>query len=42
MHRKNELGVCVICGSRVHTTEDFLESEEGYCHTGCLNSSIVS
>jgi hypothetical protein len=29
-------GLCVICGDRVHGTENYIESTEGYCHKKCL------
>ncbi len=36
------LGLCVICGSRVHTDDSYLKSSEGYCHKACLNDSFVT
>lgn len=32
-------GVCVLCGERVHTEQDYIEVTEGYCHRGCIFGS---
>ncbi|QGA80853.1 hypothetical protein [Candidatus Nanohalobium constans] len=29
-------GNCVICGDRVHNSDDYIESTDGYCHKECL------
>ncbi|MFO7793677.1 MAG: hypothetical protein R6V35_01755 [Candidatus Nanohaloarchaea archaeon] len=39
MHQKNKLGICVICGSRVFTNDNYLEASEGYCHHNCISES---
>ncbi|MFB6100319.1 MAG: hypothetical protein ABEK16_03520 [Candidatus Nanohalobium sp.] len=31
-------GLCVICGERVKEGHSYIESEEGYCHRGCIFS----
>jgi hypothetical protein len=36
MHKQNKLGICVLCGSRVFTSDEYLEATEGYCHHNCL------
>lgn len=32
-----KLGMCVLCGSRVHKAEDHLKTLEGYCHRNCIS-----
>lgn len=32
----DELGVCLICGNRVHSDESHVAATEGYCHHNCL------
>lgn len=36
------LGFCVICGSRVHSDDNYFKSSDGYCHRACLNDSSVT
>lgn len=31
----------MICGSRVFSDEEYVESSEGYCHVDCLTESSV-
>ncbi|WP_256727646.1 hypothetical protein [Candidatus Nanohalobium constans] len=35
------LGLCVICGSRVHSGESHVEAIEGYCHRTCLATTDI-
>ncbi|WEL23218.1 hypothetical protein [Candidatus Nanohalovita haloferacivicina] len=37
----DRLGLCVICGDRVHSHEDYLEATEGYCHQSCVNNTHI-
>ncbi|MFB6214215.1 MAG: hypothetical protein ABEJ07_06695 [Candidatus Nanohaloarchaea archaeon] len=31
-----KLGLCVICGDRVHTDGNYLKTSDGYCHRNCV------
>jgi len=32
----NKLGVCIICGNRILTSDKYLKATEGYCHNSCI------
>lgn len=37
----DRLGLCIICGDRVHSHEDYLQATEGYCHQDCVKNTII-
>ncbi|MFB6182835.1 MAG: hypothetical protein ABEI78_02095 [Candidatus Nanohaloarchaea archaeon] len=37
--KRLKLGLCILCGRRVHRDEDYLKSSDGYCHKECLMNS---
>lgn len=34
-------GRCLLCGDRVVGSDNFLTVQEGYCHSNCLNDTMV-
>ena len=38
----DRLGICLICGHRVHSDESHIEASEGYCHHNCLANATVT
>jgi hypothetical protein len=39
---QTKLGLCVICGSRVHRAEKHLKRVEGYCHKNCISKEVTA
>ncbi|MFT4867678.1 MAG: hypothetical protein ACI9LV_000279 [Candidatus Nanohaloarchaea archaeon] len=38
----DRLGICLICGQRVHSDESHVEAAEGYAHHNCLADTAVT
>lgn len=36
-----KLGICVLCGDRVFSDEQFLKSQEGYIHYECITQNEI-
>jgi hypothetical protein len=33
-----KLGLCVLCGDRVHSDDQFIKTSDGYCHRDCISN----
>lgn len=34
-----QVGFCLVCGNSIHSDDDFEESDNGACHTECLDNT---